>query len=395
MTRILTTILSALLTTNLALAAPSPQASTPATSASSSYWLASIQRQGTVAPFGTSDYPVYRNVKEHGAVGDGITDDFEAINNTLYLGGRCGQGCDSSTTQPALVYFPPGTYRISKPIAMPYYTQMVGDAITVPTIKGLSNFEGIALIDSDPYIPGVSNPDGSGINFYTNQNNFFRNVRNFIIDMTDMPEVNPDGFSGPAGIHWQVAQATSLQNIIFQMKPKSATNKQQGIFMENGSGGFMTDLTFIGGGLGASFGNQQFTTRNFTFKGCSTAMQIQWDWLWSFKSVTISDADIGIDMSSLANGVNQTVGSLVLLDSSITNSQVGIKTSYNASSQPATAGTLAVQNVNFNGTAKAVGWRGWQYAAALWFSYSRFLPSRRRVPPKWQCHRPREANTAI
>ncbi|KAI9873752.1 MAG: hypothetical protein M1823_007849, partial [Watsoniomyces obsoletus] len=156
---------------------------------------------------------------------------------------------------------------------MPYYTQMVGDAVSVPIIKGLPTFEGIALIDSDPYIPGVSNPDGSGINFYTNQNNFFRQVRNFVVDLTAMPELNPDGVSGPAGIHWQVAQATSLQNIRFEMLPKSATNKQQGIFMENGSGGFMGDLIFNGGGFGASFGNQQFTTRNFTFNGCKTAIQ--------------------------------------------------------------------------------------------------------------------------
>jgi glucan 1,3-beta-glucosidase len=47
------------------------------------------------------------------------------------------------------------------------------------------------------------------------------------------------------GIHWQVAQATSLQNIKFMM---TQGGTQQGIFMENGSGGFMSDLTFMFGG---------------------------------------------------------------------------------------------------------------------------------------------------
>ena len=44
----------------------SPQASTAATS--SSYWLANIKRQGTVA-FGDSSFKIYRNVKDYGAKG--------------------------------------------------------------------------------------------------------------------------------------------------------------------------------------------------------------------------------------------------------------------------------------------------------------------------------------
>jgi len=81
----------------------------------SSYWVANIQRQGTVA-FGASGYQVFRNVMDFGAKGDGVTDDTAAINSAISSGTRCGQGCDSSTTQPALVYFPPGTYLVSSPI---------------------------------------------------------------------------------------------------------------------------------------------------------------------------------------------------------------------------------------------------------------------------------------
>jgi hypothetical protein len=46
----------------------------------------------------------------------------------------------------------------------------------------------------------------------------------------------------PTGIHWQVAQATSLQNLYFNMS--TSTNTQTttavGIYMENGSGGFVS-----------------------------------------------------------------------------------------------------------------------------------------------------------
>jgi glucan 1,3-beta-glucosidase len=86
-------------------------------------------------------------------------------------------------------------------------------------LKGSSTLTGIGLLDSDVYIPG-----GYGKEWYINQSNFYRQVRNFIIDLTDAP-------LGASGIHWQVAQATSLQNIRFIMKPKTtAKNKQQGVF---------------------------------------------------------------------------------------------------------------------------------------------------------------------
>ncbi|OAL33190.1 hypothetical protein AYO20_07507 [Fonsecaea nubica] len=311
--------------------------------AASSYWLSQIQRQGTVAYDSSPGYKIFRNVKDYGAVGDGVTDDTTAINNAITDGSRCGQGCDSSTTAPALVYFPPGTYAVSAPIIQLYYTQFVGDAVNIPTVLALPSFKGLAVLDTDPYIPG-----GNGAQWYTNQNNFYRQIRNFIVDISQMPE------DQGAGIHWQVAQATSLQNIVFNMRPKSPTNKQQGIFMDNGSGGFMSDLVFNGGNYGAFLGNQQFTTRNMTFNGCNTAIFMNWNWLWTLKSVTINQCDVGIDMSNLNNGVNQTVGSVILLDSAMTGTPIGIKTSYNMSSQPTTGGTLALQNVDFTGVQTAI-----------------------------------------
>lgn len=39
--------------------------------ADSSYWVASITRQGTVAYGGAADYQVFRNVQDFGAKGDG------------------------------------------------------------------------------------------------------------------------------------------------------------------------------------------------------------------------------------------------------------------------------------------------------------------------------------
>ncbi|KAL8733087.1 MAG: hypothetical protein Q9166_002279 [cf. Caloplaca sp. 2 TL-2023] len=323
-------------------AVPLNQSQAEVSASSSSYWLSGIKRQGKVA-YGDSNFQIFRDVKHFGAKGDGRTDDTEAINKAISTGNRCGQACDSSTVTPALVYFPPGTYLVSKPLVQLYYTQFVGDAITLPTIKAAPSFQGIAVIDSDPYLDG-------GVNWYTNQNNFFRQIRNFVIDLTAMPA------TAGAGIHWQVAQATSLQNIRFEMIKGGDNNKQQGIFMDNGSGGFMTDLVFNGGNYGAFFGNQQFTTRNLTFNNVNTAIYMNWNWLWTFKSLKINNCKLGIDMAATTEpgGNNQTVGSVLIQDSIFSDTPKGINTSRTDSSVPATGGTLVLDNVDFTGCADAV-----------------------------------------
>lgn len=64
----------------------------------------------------------------------------------------------------------------------------------------------------------------------------------------------------PTGLHWQVSQACSLQNLVFNM-PKATSSGDKvthvGIFMENGSGGFVSDLTFNGGNIGWRAGKSQ------------------------------------------------------------------------------------------------------------------------------------------
>ncbi|RFU74993.1 glycoside hydrolase family 55 [Trichoderma arundinaceum] len=309
-----------------ALAAPAPAAEEKAVAAATNWWLPNIARQGTV-PYSNAGagYQVFRNVQSFGAKGDGVTDDTAAINAALSAGNRCGSGCDSQTTTPAIVYFPPGTYIVSSPIVLLYYTHLIGDATNLPTLKASRNFAGIAVIDSNP-------------RYYTATNNFFRQVRNFKIDLTGQP------ISTGTGIHWQVAQATSIQNIQFIMSTDTSTNnKQQGIWMEDGSGGWLSDLTFTGGALGIWVGNQQFTSRNLNFNGCQTAIYMNWNWLWSFHGLTINNANVGIDMSS--GGSNQQVGSIILADSKISNTKVGILTNYSPS-QSGSAGTLVLDNVD-------------------------------------------------
>jgi glucan 1,3-beta-glucosidase len=78
------------------------------------------------------------------------------------------------------------------------------------------------------------------------------------------------------GIHWQVAQATSLQNLVFHMVQGS---KQSGVWMDNGSANFFGDIIFNGGGKCLYVGNQQYTIRNITFNGCQTGIYQNWGML--------------------------------------------------------------------------------------------------------------------
>ncbi|CAN8097707.1 unnamed protein product [Discula destructiva] len=304
------------------------------------YWLGDISHQG-LAPYAGSGYTVFRNVKDYGAVGDGVTDDTAAINNAIKAGGnRCYEGCESTTTTPAVVYFPSGTYLISSSIIPYYFTMLIGDANDKPILKASAGFSGFGLIDGNPYTSQDLN--------WVAVNTFYKQIRNFVIDTTGVAPT-----TACTGIHWPVSQATSIQNVVFNM-PTTAGVVHVGLFIESGSGGFMTDLTFTGGSYGAQFGNQQYTMRNLVFNSPGVAaIQMLWDWDWTFMGLTVNNAPIAVDMSA-GGSSNQQVGSVIIIDSTFNNVNVGVKTAYDAGSAATTNGSLVLENVVLSNTPVAV-----------------------------------------
>lgn len=303
------------------------------------FWLEDIPHQG-VAPFAGAGYSFFRNVKDYGAKGDGVTDDIDAITRAITEpGNRCEQGCASQTTTPAILYFPPGTYVISRSIVPYYFTQMYGDPTNRPVLKATSGFQGFGLIDGNVY--HTENPN------WVTTNVFYRQVRNFVIDTTAIPPA-----TAATGMHWPTSQATSLINIEFNM-PAGGDVVHVGLFIESGSGGFMSDLTFNGGATGASMGNQQYTMRNFVFNNCGTAIIQLWNWGWTYTGFQINNCGKGIDISA-GGSTAQDVGSIILMDSSIVNTPVGIVTAFSSSSQPATSGSIVLENVNLQNVPVAV-----------------------------------------
>ncbi|MBA7493104.1 hypothetical protein ES702_03659 [subsurface metagenome] len=314
----------------------------PAASSEStcSYWLEEIAHQG-VAPFqNDSSYQIFRNVKDYGAVGDGITDDTAAINLAISSGNRCAPGsCASSTTTPAVVYFPAGTYLLSDDIIDYYYTSLIGNPNCLPTLKVSPAYNGSFVIDGDPY-------GANGLS-YGATNVFWRQIRNFILDTTSV-----DASTQVVGIHWPTGQATRISNVIFRLNEQPGT-QHWGLFIEEGSGGFLSDLVFIGGLYGANVGNQQFTSRNWTFYNCVTAINQLWDWGWTYQGISFNNVSLGLNMSS-GGPTNQAVGSIVLFDSEFNDVGTGILHAHTPNSYPPGAGALILENVDFTNVDVAI-----------------------------------------
>ncbi|GKT84487.1 glucan 1,3-beta-glucosidase [Colletotrichum tofieldiae] len=322
---------------------------------SSDFWLSSLGPLGTQPHAGGDNYQFFRNVvDDFGADNSGETDTTEALNaasaswNKDSVGGsrtRCGEKCGNTFSQGAIVFFPGGTYKICTPVIQYYYTQFVGDPNDMPIIKGCDEFQGIALFDVDPYIPGAS-----GQQWYINQNQFFRQIRNFRFDLNDMPESTAENDQDlvPTGIHWQVSQATSLQNLVFDM-PTTSTTTAVGIFTENGSGGFVSDLEFNGGNIGWRAGSQQYTARNLVFNQCNTAVQMVWDWGWNWQRITVNGGSIAFNISGVGGDSGQGIGSVSIIDSTISDVEVGVLTN-----SLSTSPNIVLDNTNFENVANPV-----------------------------------------
>ncbi|KAH6876298.1 pectate lyase superfamily protein-domain-containing protein [Alternaria rosae] len=234
----------------------------PVHGAQSEFWLPNVPHNGK-SPFllNAPNYHVYRNVKDFGAVGNGVHGDTDAFNAAIDYGSRCaGSQCNGgSTGKPALIYVPPGTYAIYPTIQLYISTQIIEDAINVPTLKAASSaFNNTAVVD------GYDKDTQS-------TNNFYIGLRNFNIDITAA-----DAAKTIYALNWAVSQATNLIDVNFNMPNGS---NHIGIEMDGGTSGggsglFIGDLTFSGGLIGLQFRNQQYSPKNLKFTNVATAIAI-------------------------------------------------------------------------------------------------------------------------
>ena len=206
------------------------------------------------------------------------------------------------TTRPSYVYVPAGTYKITATLPLTFYTQLVGEHDTRPRL--VAHGSKYSVLDA-----GIDEGPGHGWFGNVNQNNFYHQLRNMVIDLQHC--------SSCVGLHWQVSQATNVVNVEFVLGPSSSSNT--GLVMENGSGGYFGDMIFIGGLTAMAIGNQQFTMRNVTISGSTTGIHMFWNWIWALHDVRIENVETAI---LLDGGVS----SISLVDVSIANAAVGITT---------------------------------------------------------------------
>lgn len=128
--------------------------------APAAYWYSQVLHNGIspTIPNG-NNWTVFRNVRDFGAKGDGVADDSVAIQNAILMGnaqGNRASGIFGITQQPAVVYFPSGTYLVNRPVQNLVDTVLMGDPTNRPTIKAGPSFNDTTLlIGRDPLIAGL------------------------------------------------------------------------------------------------------------------------------------------------------------------------------------------------------------------------------------------------
>ncbi|GAO17591.1 hypothetical protein UVI_02050750 [Ustilaginoidea virens] len=99
-----------------------------------------------------------------------------------------------------------------------------------------------------------------------------------------------------------------------------------GIFTENGSGGFMSEVVIDGGKYGLYGGNQQYTVNSFLITSQTTScICLIWDWGWTWTNLILADAPVGITLLNPEAPGSQPPGSIYLLDTAFLNVNTAVK----------------------------------------------------------------------
>lgn len=248
----------------------------------------------------TKNGPRFRNVMDYGAKGDGVTNDFVAIQRALTEDRTSTWGHPNSSDS-TVVYFPPGTYMINDTLSSYMFTQMIGNYKCRPKIKMMPC---TAAGDRKFLVQATNTYEGEHVS------NFYHSINNIDLDLGE------DNIQA-CGIHWAVAQATVLRNMTINV-----SSGQSGIWVENGGGGTIADVEVIGGQTGIFIGGQQWTFRNVYIHGAAQiGIDINWNWVFTFISCHFTDMRVGMV-------VRKGAGSVVLLDTTFDSLFLGISSDF-------------------------------------------------------------------
>ncbi|KAK4450929.1 pectate lyase superfamily protein-domain-containing protein [Podospora aff. communis PSN243] len=300
--------------------------------AASSFWYENIVHNGIspTIPNG-HNWTVFRNVKEFGAKGDGVTDDTAAIQAAISTGDSTGLR-DSpqfgTTGQPAMVYFPSGTYLIKSTIRSAIGTVLMGDPTDRPIIKAASNFTGAYLVV------------GRG-NRYAGLIGFYYGVKNLVLDSTGVPHQTI------TLLDWGVSQNNLLSNVKFSMTPGAAGHV--GIAMPQiCSSLIMNDLQFYGGGTGVLVTSTQYHFKSLVFDGVQTAVKLARIVQGTGQGLEFRNCKVGVDLTGGGSGMFSLIDSTAINTTTVVLADE-ISTSINATA----SGFLVLENLVVDSVAEA------------------------------------------
>jgi hypothetical protein len=307
----------------------------------------------------TQHSSVWQNVQSStfGAKGDGVTDDTVAIQAAINYN-RPTNGWKG----PAVIFVPPGTYKISNTIVVWAQTMLVGDENQPPQFLLVNNASGFNNTSAKK--PVFVAADGYNINPTTDDwwdhGTPVDNVFNVWIHNINIQIGS--GNAGAVGIFWKVAQVTSIRNVNITAGTTSSpaaigidvgggqADYANGYVPQMGGGGVVENVTVIGGTIGIRVSSlSQWTLRNITTQNqSSTGVQVIAPWVLSLVNLTTSGAPIGL---SYSNG-----NELAILDSNISGTSTAFS---NDGSYWYAENTVGITSPN-TAEANIVGWiPGW------------------------------------
>ncbi|KAF2024187.1 family 55 glycoside hydrolase [Setomelanomma holmii] len=291
----------------------------------STYWYGNILHNGIAPTNPSSNYTIFRNVLDFGAVGDGKTDSTTAIQNAINSGSR-NSGTLGSTGQPAVVFFPPGTYLVSSPLQNYIGTVLMGDPIVRPSIKASAAFQGSTVVKGvDPKYPGLVA--------------FYHEIKNLVIDSTAAAASNKLLL-----LDWSVSQACQLSNSALLMPIGSA---HAGVASTGQNSPLLiNDVEITGGATGWTGASTQFHFKNVYFRNVITGIRPTNTVQISVQGCRFEGVGTGVDMSG------GTLGMLNLFDATAVRTQALVATD---ATQSTAQGSIVLENVVVDGSTVKAG----------------------------------------